>query len=168
MRFHKSIVFMMLVAASSVTVAQILTKTATTITNSSSLNPSAYGQAVTFKAVVSPKPPNGETVTFEQGSLVLGTGSLTGGTATFTISTLGVGTENIYAIYSGDPAFKSSSTKLPQVVNPAGTTTSLVSSQSPVNAGQPVTFTATVTPAIRRSGPLAMWRFTAGARSWVK
>jgi poly(3-hydroxybutyrate) depolymerase len=138
---------MMLVAASSVTAAQILSKTATTMTNSSSLNPSAYGQAVTFTAVVNPQPPNGEIVTFISGSTVLGTGTLSGGTATLTISTLGEGTDNVYAAYAGDSTFKSSSSiRVSQVVNPAGTTTNLVASQSPVNAGQSVTFTATVTP----------------------
>jgi poly(3-hydroxybutyrate) depolymerase len=142
---------MMLMTASSLSAAlfpaQTNAKTATATTISSSLNPSAYGQAVTFTAVVSPQPPNGETVTFEQGSLVLGTGSLTGGKATFSISTLSVGTEDVYAVYGGDSTFKSSSSaKVPQVVNAAGTTTTVVSSQNPVNVGQSVTFTARVTP----------------------
>jgi len=73
----------LLVAASSVCMA--LTTTTTTLT--SSLNPSIYGQTVTFTAVVAPAPPNGESVTFEQGSSVLGTGTLSGGTAIFATST---------------------------------------------------------------------------------
>jgi poly(3-hydroxybutyrate) depolymerase len=123
--------------------------TATTTTISSSVNPSVYGQPVTFTAVVSSSagaPPNGETVTFLQGTNVLGTGSLEKGTATFTISTLTTGgTDKITAKYPGDSTFAAStSAVLPQVVNDAATTTSLTSSQNPSNSGQSVTFTATV------------------------
>jgi len=138
---------MILLAASSLNAAQTLTKTATTTTNSSSSNPSSYGQMVTYTAVVSPQPPNGEIVTFTSGSRTLGTSTLSGGKATLTISTLAEGTDNIFADYPGDSTYKSSSsTKLPQVVNPASTTTGVVSSANPVNVGQSVTLTATVTP----------------------
>jgi predicted esterase len=121
----------------------------TTTTLTSSLNPSAYGQAVTFTAVVSPAPPNGETVEFIQGSATeLGTGTLSGGTATFTISTLTTGgTDNVKAEYPGDSNFGSSTSNVvKQVVDKATTTTALTSSLNPSNGGQPVTFMATVTP----------------------
>jgi hypothetical protein len=55
---------------------------ATTTTLVSSLNPSVVGQAVTFTATVSSTagtPPNGETITFKNGSAVLGTAPLNGG-----------------------------------------------------------------------------------------
>ncbi len=74
----------------------------------SSPNPSTYGEAVTFTAVVTPAPPDGETVTFKRFSTVLGTGSLNGGVATFTTSTLPVGTPHIKAVYGGDQIFGSS------------------------------------------------------------
>jgi poly(3-hydroxybutyrate) depolymerase len=129
----------------------ILSATATTTTTalSSSLNPSIYGQAVTFTAVVTSKlgtPPNGEIVTFMQGSTVRGTGALNGGAAAFTISTLKTGgTDAIKAVYAGDSNFASStSNTVSQVVNPAATTTTLVSSLNPSNVGQSVTFTARV------------------------
>jgi hypothetical protein len=123
---------------------------ATTTTLSSSLNPSTYGQAVTFTAVVTSglgAPPDGETVTFKKGTAVLGTGALSGGSASFTTSTL-TGRDNIItAAYGGDPKFAGSiSNAVKQVVNKASTTTTLVSSQNPSNVGQSVTFTATVTP----------------------
>jgi len=136
--------WLMLIAASGLSAAT--TKTPTTTTISSSINPSAYGQTVTFTAVVSPQPPNGENVTFTRRSTILGTGSLVGGTATVTISTLDEGTDNIKATYSGDSTFSSSASTLSQVVNLAATTTTLVSLQNPVNVGQTVTFTASVTP----------------------
>ena len=68
---------------------------ATTTALSSSPNPSTYGQPVTFTAMVASRlgaPPDGETVTFMKGKTVLGTGSLSGGSASFTTSTLKVGT----------------------------------------------------------------------------
>jgi uncharacterized repeat protein (TIGR03803 family) len=93
--------------------------TATTLT--SSPNPSAYGQAVTFTAVVSSRtgaPPDGEIVKFKEGTTVLGTGVLSGGSASFTTSTLPVGTNAIKAVYKGDLYFLDSTSKaVNQVVN---------------------------------------------------
>ncbi len=84
-------------------------KTTTTLT--SSPNPSADGQAVTFTAVVTPAPPDGETAAFTQGKISLGTGTLTGGTAIFVTSTLKVGTTSVTAVYGGDSNFKGSKSK---------------------------------------------------------
>jgi uncharacterized repeat protein (TIGR03803 family) len=121
------------------------TKTATTL--SSSPNPSTYGQAVTFTAVVTPAPPDGETVSFMKGTTVLGTGALSSGSASFTTSTLKVGTNAIKAVYAGDANLAASTSKaVSQVVDKATTTTVLTSSQNPSNFGQSVTFTATVAP----------------------
>jgi Bacterial Ig-like domain (group 3) len=122
---------------------------ATTTTLSSSPNPSAYGQTVVFTARVTSSigtPPDGETVTFKQGMTILGTGTLSGGTATFPISTLGVGTKWVTAVYAGDSTFASSSKTMSQVVNQATTTTTLVSSLNPSQTGQSATFTASVAP----------------------
>lgn len=125
--------------------------TGTTTTISSSPNPSSYGQTVTFTAVVSSTlgpPPDGETVTFTQGTTVLGTGALAGGSATLTISTLTTGTHKVKASYAGDSNFSGSvSAPVSQVVTAAATTTTLVSSLNPANVGQAVTFTATVSAA---------------------
>jgi hypothetical protein len=124
--------------------------TATTITLSSSPNPSTYGQAVTFTAVVTSKlgaPPNGETVSFMKGTTVLGTGTLSSGSASFTTSTLKAGTNAITAVYGGDSKFAGSKSKaVSQVVSKATTTTTLASSQNPSKVGQSVTFTASVAP----------------------
>ena len=89
--------------------------TATVLT--SSPNPSTRGEAVVFTAVVTPAPPDGETVTFKNGSMVLGTGSLNGGSAAFTTSTLHVGTPHVRAVYGGDLIFEgSTSNGVKQVV----------------------------------------------------
>jgi len=89
----------------------------TTTVLTSEPNPSKAGEAVTFTAVVAPAPPDGETVAFKNFSKVLGTGTLSGGTAVFTTSTLQVGTPHIKAVYAGDGLFEgSTSNGVKQVV----------------------------------------------------
>ncbi|MGA6985083.1 MAG: Ig-like domain-containing protein, partial [Terriglobales bacterium] len=125
---------------------------ATTTTLTSSLNPSVVGQAVTFTATVSSTagaPPNGETVTFNNGSSVLGTAALSAGVAALTTSSLPVGAFTITASYGGDANFAASTSPgLRQVVNSttkSATSTALVSTLNPSIYGQKVTWTATVT-----------------------
>jgi len=135
--------------STSSTVNQFVIATTTTALTSS-VNPSAYGQSITFTATVTSSigaPPNGENVTFKQGSTVLGTGALSGGVATFSTSALTVGTKSVTAAYAGDTSFAAStSSAVSQVVNKASTTASLVSSLNPSVSGQNVTFTVTVAP----------------------
>ncbi len=99
----------------------LATQTKTTTTLSSSPNPSTYGEPVTFTAVVTPAPPDGETVSFMKGKTVLGTGTLSGGSASFITSTLKVGTTSVTAVYGGDSDFEGSKSKpVKQVVEKAG------------------------------------------------
>ncbi len=95
--------------------------TATTTTLTSSPNPSTYGQAVTFTAVVTSSagaPTDGDIVTFKKGTAVLGTGSLIGGSAGFAISVLPGGTNSITAVNGGDIQFAASkSNVVKQVVD---------------------------------------------------
>jgi len=118
----------------------------TTLT--SSPNPSSYGQAVTFTAAVTSvagAPPDGQTVTFEQGTTALGTGLLHSGSASFTTLALPVGKDDITAVYGGDSNFFSStSNTVKQVVTKITTATTLSSSPNPSTSGQAVTFTASV------------------------
>jgi hypothetical protein len=130
----------------------IIASTTTSLT--SSLNPAVVGQAITFTATVSSAsgtPPNGEIVTFYNGSATLGTVALSGGTASLTTSSLTAGIYTITASYSGDSTFAAStSAGLRQVVNSttkSATSTALTSSLNPSVYGQRVTFTATVTTA---------------------
>src|SRR5580658_787638 len=161
MKLSRILMVLLLGAGSSL--CATLTKTTTTIT--SSLNPSTYGQVVTFTAVVSPAPPNGETVEFLKGKNVLGTGPLSGGTATFTISTLAKGTDAVKSEYTGDANYGSStSIAVSQVVDDATSTTTLVSSQNPSGAGQPVTFTSTVTPEYSGTTPTGNVFFYNGSK----
>ncbi|HWW23083.1 MAG TPA: Ig-like domain repeat protein [Edaphobacter sp.] len=114
------------------------------VTVASSLNPSVFGNSVTFTATV-PATATG-TVTFYAGTISLGTAAITAGKATLTTSALAAGTPSITAQYGGDANFNSAaSTALAQVVNQAATSVALAVMPNPVVAGNAVTMTATVT-----------------------
>ena len=120
--------------------------TTTTLTTSST---AIYvGQTVTLTANVSSTfgtPPNGETVTFRSGGVDIGTGSLSGGVATFTTSTLVAADHVLLAIYAGDADFRSSQSATTTLsVNKYPTTTVISSTPNPSDYGQAVTFTAQV------------------------
>jgi hypothetical protein len=126
---------------------QVVNKIATSTAVTSSSNPITVGQQVTFTATISSgagAPPDGEIVSFKDGSTTLGTGPLSGGGASFTTSALAAGTRSITATYSGDTRFSpSASPKFNQTVNRYGTVATVTSSGSPSNFGQSVTFLAT-------------------------
>jgi hypothetical protein len=136
-------------SSTSAVVKQVVNKNATTTMLSSSPNPSTYGQSVTFTAKVSSSGPTPTgTVTFKNGSSAIGTGRLSGGTATFTSTKLAAGMSSITAVYGGDAAsLGSTSAPLSQSVTQAATTTTVTSSKNPSTQGQSVTFTATVSSA---------------------
>jgi uncharacterized repeat protein (TIGR03803 family) len=125
-------------------------KAATTTTLTSSPDPSIYGQAVTFTATVTSSkgsPPDGESVTFVKNPSVLGTATLSGGSASLTTSTMKAGKTGVRAVYGGDANFATSTSYVfDQLVYKATTTTTVVSSQNPSSLGQSVTFTANITP----------------------
>jgi large repetitive protein len=116
----------------------------------SSANPSAFGQTVTFTATVStsatPPPAPTGTVTFLADGNLIATTTLSGGTASASTSSLGVGSHVITATYNGDLNFNGSTTTLAgnQVVNKADTGTAVFSSPNPSNLGGGVTLTASV------------------------
>jgi len=105
----------------STTLKQVVTKETTTTTLTSNLNPSKSGKTVTFTAKVAPQitgTPTG-SVNFKNGTTVMGSGTLSSGKATFSISTLAVGSHSITAVYLGDANHKTStSAVLTQTVNP--------------------------------------------------
>jgi hypothetical protein len=129
----------------------------TTASVATSVNPSVFGQTVTFTATVTSGSGSGTptgTVTFLDGTTTLGTATLNAqGQAVFTTALLGVGSHGITALYSGDPTFTTStSAAVSQTVNRAATAAAVASSLSPARVGQAVTFTATVTAAAPGSG----------------
>jgi phospholipase C len=137
-------------ASTSPALSQVVTQAPSSIALASSLNPSIYGQAVTFTATVASLSgtPVG-TVTFFRNGAVMGTGTLSGGVAIFTTTaaTFAVaGAKSIRAEYAGDTNFSAAaSATLNQVVSQAPSSIALSSSVNPSVYGQPVTFTATVT-----------------------
>jgi hypothetical protein len=134
-------------ATNSNVIKQVVQQYTTSTALVSSVNPSAYGEAVTLSATVSSAGPTPTgTVTFKNGSAALGSAALSGGVAKITKSTLPVATSTITASYGGDTTdAKSASSALEQVVEKATSTTAVVSSLNPSTAGKTVTFTATVT-----------------------
>jgi large repetitive protein len=129
-------------AASVGTVADVVSPlglpSVTTTAISSSANPSAYGQTVSFTATVSGSigTPTG-TVTFNTGSMVAPVSLDSSGKAVFTTAAPPVGSVSVSATYSGDTHNAGSTSLLGQTQNPASTATALAVSTS-------VVFTATV------------------------
>ena len=120
----------------------------TTVSLDSGANPSTFGQAVTLYASVGNGVQGGPsgTVTFEDGTTVIGTGTLSNGMTYLSTSSLAVGSHPLTAVYAGD-AYDQAGTSavLNQTVQPDPTTTYLYSGQNPSTVGQSVTFTAVVT-----------------------
>ncbi|MGW2376645.1 Ig-like domain repeat protein, partial [Kitasatospora sp. NPDC001683] len=110
-------------------------------------DPSVFGEPKVLTATVTSVAgvPTG-TVSFFDGVTLLGTGTLVAGVATFTTSTLGVGSHALTAVYGGDTAFSGSTSPVDtQTVNAADTTTVLISVPDPSVFGEPKVLTATVT-----------------------
>jgi hypothetical protein len=104
-----------------------------------------FGQGETLTATVTAQAgvPTG-TVTFLDGTTVLGTAQLNAGQAVLPVS-LGVGNHQLTAVYSGSDGFAGSTSAAAAVtVNPAATAVTLAPSLNPATTGQSVTFTATV------------------------
>ena len=126
-----------------------LTVDPTTTTLTSSANPSALNSSVTFTSKVSTQ---GTTLTgtvqLLDGSTVIGTATLNAsGTATFTISSLALGSHSLTASYLGDTNNAPSvSTALTQTVK-NGTSVALQSNPNPSGPTVSVTFTATLSGA---------------------
>jgi len=167
--------------STSSTLAEVVNPASTTTKLTSSLNPSVYGQTVTFTALVRFVPPAGGSPGNPELPGNIGETPFPGflnGTVTFTISDgptlnaplrvlaetrarpkailgfpavasisiLTAGSHTVTATYDGNSQYlPSSSAPLIQVVNPASTTTTLVSSVNPVLPGEQTMLTATVT-----------------------
>ena len=84
---------------------------ATTMALTSSADPSVFGQRVTFTATIGSDGSTATsatgTVTFDDAGTSIGTGSVSGGTATLSTTVLSPGTQTVTAFYSGDSNFLS-------------------------------------------------------------
>ena len=135
--------------------------TATTVV--SSINPSVYGQPVTFTATVTPSSgtfDNGGSVQFEINSVNFGAPvSLSGGTASVTDSALGASATAyaVMAVYSGDTDFGASLGSLSggQTVNQTSPTISLAAGGTvTVGTGAKMTATATLSNSVNAGGSI--------------
>jgi hypothetical protein len=108
-------------ASASATFSLAVGQLSTTVTLTSSQNPSQFGQSVTFTATVAPQGGGGTpagTVTFNDNGSPIGTATLTGGVATLATTTLAVGSHTITASYAGSALFTASTSPgLAQTVN---------------------------------------------------
>ena len=109
-------------------VSHTVNQAATTTAVTSSVNPSALAQSVTFTATVSITAPGGGllggTVQFKDGVTNLGSPvAISGNQAQYSTTSLTVGSHSITAVYSGNSNFiGSTSPALSQVVNPGSAT----------------------------------------------
>jgi Bacterial Ig-like domain (group 3)/FG-GAP-like repeat len=132
--------------------SQVVTTATTATTLASSANPAHAKQIVTYTATVGSQYGGAATgsVTFQDNGAVLATVPVSGNQASTSTSYSADGTHSIVATYSGDANnAASTSPVLTEKIEKAGKTypseTTLATSGSPSYAGQPVTFTATVT-----------------------
>lgn len=122
----------------------------TSLSLSAGVNPSVFGNSLTFMANVIPASASGTIVFFDGSSPISGNLTLIGGTVSLTIPALGAGTHSITAHYSGDANVNpSTSAAWIQMVNKANTAITLVQAEDidGLKLGAPGTFMATVTPA---------------------
>jgi hypothetical protein len=126
-----------------------VSSTTTLISNTTSI---ISGKSVNFTAIISPSSATG-TVQFNDTSItpstILGTGTISGGKASFIISSLSVGSHGIAAKYLGASSVSpSTSGILIETITPApaSSTTTLTSNVTSIISGKSVNFTAIVFP----------------------
>ena len=140
---------------SSAPLAETIQKIPTAITLTASVNPISAGAVLTLNAAVSATGSStgagilAGQVTFSEGATVYGTATInSSGVATLPISTLTAGSHSIIATYSGSTNYATStSAVLVEVVQSTATTTTLTSTAASTLAGEPASFTASVSSA---------------------
>ncbi|MBN9221586.1 MAG: Ig-like domain repeat protein [Mesorhizobium sp.] len=144
-------------AAITVTVA----KAVPTLTVSASDSAPAFAASVTFTAELTGGASPTGTVTFKDGSTTLGTGTISGTTATYSTTALTVGGHSITAEYTGDAnnAVATSAAITVTVAKAVPTLTVSASNSNPV-FGASVTFTAELTGGTSPTGTVT---FTDGS-----
>jgi len=139
------------------------------VTSSTAANTSTINESVTFTATVTTAAGSATlagTVTFTDNDNPIPNCSVTvnpvNGMATCSTASLALGTHTIKATYGNDNNFRASSGMITQTVNPAQTTTTLISS-APNNTStvnQSVSFTATVSAAAGSTALSGVLNFT--------
>jgi large repetitive protein len=150
--------------STSATLVQLVQSASTTQIGSSA-NPSYYGAPLTLTAtVLSPNSTAATgTITFLDGTTLIGTASLSGGVATYRTSRLAVGAHSITAVYGGDGGNGTSTSQvLAETVNKATTLLALAAAPTPGIAGAATTITASISVASGGGTPTGAITFTTG------
>ncbi|NOV02651.1 Ig-like domain-containing protein [Paenibacillus planticolens] len=133
----------------------------TEVTVAASPGSTTYGNSVTLTATVANGLPSllgpTGTVTFKEGSTVLGTGTLSSGIATLTTPILNVGSHSITAHYGGSLTHvANSSSSAPVVINPIPTSATLtVTGGTGDSSSYGTSLTLTATVANTNGSPIA-------------
>jgi sugar lactone lactonase YvrE/plastocyanin len=124
----------------------------------------AQGVTLTLTATAATGTPSGAVVFFDGATALSGNVGLSGsGVATYSTTQLTAGQHSLSAQYAGDTSNASGqSNVVTEVVNQISTVTAIASSNSTVNVGTSVTFTATVSNA-SGPAPTGAVQFTEGA-----
>ena len=139
-------------ASSSATTSLTAAKAATTLELSASTDAAGFGSAVVLTATLTPSDPegltsNGGVVSFYNGATIIGTGTLTSGVATLSVSSLPLGANALKADYAGNVNLAASTSAVATVtVSKAATTLALSASPSSAALGAKVVLTATLNP----------------------
>jgi hypothetical protein len=139
--------------------AQSVAKAATTVALSSSGSPNVAGEPLTFTAAITVNAPGAATatgtVTFYDGDVnhVIGTGTVSAGSASYTTSSFPTGSHTVFAVYGGDGhLLAGTSSNMTQAANQDATATVVVANGGATHFGQSASFTATVSAAAPGSG----------------
>ena len=157
--------------ANYLTVSATATGTGVTSTSVTSNATTNTGQAFTFTAAITPAAviggtlPTG-TVLFYDGLTSLGSGTISGTSATLNVASLSTtAAHTITAVYSGDALYApSTSAAVTIAASTAVSTTTVLSSSTSANTGKSITFSATITPTtvVNSAAPTGTVRFLDG------
>jgi hypothetical protein len=154
--------------ASSIASASQVVGKATAGVTLGSTSASVFGQGVTFTATLAAVAPGvgapGGSVSFFSDLTPIGSGTISGGNASITLSSLAVGSHSITATYGGDTSFLTAqATTVTQVVGRAASSVSVTPTAASV-FGQSVTFTATIAASAPGAGtPTGSVTFSTGS-----
>jgi uncharacterized protein YjdB len=104
------------------------------------------GQSLTLTASLTPTSATG-SISFKDGTTILGTGTLANGTVSLSTSALAIGAHNITAIYAGDTNTSSATSSAQSVTITQSTSAlTLAASANSLQLGQSLTLTASLSP----------------------
>lgn len=135
--------------STSIPLNQVVNEAATAAALASSANPARISESVTYTATVTSQYGGGATgtVAFQDNGATVATVALSRNQAAYSTKYKTGVAHAITATYSGDVSnLSSTSATLTEYVESIATKTVVTTSGSPSHVGQPVTFTATVTP----------------------